>query len=114
MKNSIFSKLAIRVAVFYFTFAAFCQIVHAQSEIRFRLAHDTVIIVSLMANEQGPFDFMLDTGTTTTVVDPSIAHQLSLVPLNQSRLNTVGGSQTLTRSSMRTLPAGTVHAENLE
>jgi predicted aspartyl protease len=114
MKNTKCKKILIRLAAFYFILAGFCQTVDAQSEVRFRLAHDTVIVVSLMANDQGPFDFVLDTGTDTSVVDPSVARQLSLAPLGQIELNTMSGVQTLTRSSLRTLAVGPAHVENVE
>lgn len=114
MKNTPFAGLAIRVALFCFTLAGLCQSAQAQSEMRFRLVHDTVIILSLMANDQGPYDFMLDTGTETTIVDPSLAHQLSLAALDRIQLATLAGNQTLTRSSLRSLGSGPARAENLE
>ena len=114
MKNTNCTKYAIRLAAFYFIFAGFSQTVHAQSEIKFRLAHDTVIIVSMLVNGQGPFDFVLDTGTDTSIVDPSVARQASLPSLGQIELETVAGPQTLTRSSLHNLAAGPVQAENLE
>jgi predicted aspartyl protease len=114
MKNTAFARFAIQATVFYFTLPGFCQSIHAQSDIRFRLVHDTVIVVSLTANDQGPLDFVLDTGTDTSVVDPAVARQLSLVSQGQIELNTLAGVQTLTRSSLRTLAAGVAHAENVE
>ena len=50
----------------------------AQSEIRFRLVRDSIIVVSMMADKEGPFDFVLDTGADTTIVDASFASKLSL------------------------------------
>ena len=114
MKNTSCSKFAIRAAVFYFSLAGFSQSVDAQSEVRFRLVRDTVIVVSLLANNQGPFDFVLDTGTDTSVVDPSVARQLSLISQGQIEVNTLAGVQTLTHSSLQTLAAGPAHVENLE
>jgi predicted aspartyl protease len=114
MKKSAFAGTALRIAVFYCTLAVACQGAHAQSAIPFRLEHDTVIVVSLMANGQGPFDFVLDTGTDTTVVDPSLARTLSLPSLGYLQLDTLGGSQTLTRSSVHSLAIGAARVENLE
>jgi hypothetical protein len=31
-------------------------------------------------NQRGPFDFMVDTGSQVTVIDPSLAAQLELKP----------------------------------
>jgi predicted aspartyl protease len=114
MKNTTLAKFAIRVAVFYFSLAGFSQSIHAQSEIKVRLVHDTVVVVSMMANDQGPFDFVLDTGTDTTAVDPSVARQLSLVAKDRIELATMNGVQTLNRSFLRSLAVGSAHVENVE
>ncbi len=114
MKNTSFAGLAVRTALFCLTLAGLCQGSQAQSEIRFRLVHDTVIVVSLMANDAGPFDFVLDTGTDSTIVDPSLARQLSLPAVDRIQMTTLAGSETLTRGSMRSLGAGPAHVENLE
>jgi predicted aspartyl protease len=113
MKNTRCAGFAIRVALLYFTLAGVCQIMQAQSEIRFRLVHDAIIVVSLTADEQGPFDFVLDTGADTTIVDPTLAHQLSLVSLAPVRQTTLAGVQTLISSSLRTLAAGPARVNSL-
>jgi hypothetical protein len=46
MKNTRCAGFAIRVALLYFTLAGVCQNMEAQSEIRFRLVHDAIIVVS--------------------------------------------------------------------
>ncbi len=112
--NTACTKFVIRIAVFYFTLAGFCQSVHAQSEIRFRLVHDTVIVVSLMANDQGPFDFVLDTGTNSTVVDPQLARRLSLTAADHIRLITIAREMTVDRASIRTLSMGPANARDVE
>src|SRR3984957_10448846 len=114
MKNTACAGPAIKVALFYLIAAGVCQSIQAQSEVRFRLVHDTLIVVSLMANEEGPFDFVLDTGADTTIVDPSIAPRLSMVPLDSQQQTTLAGVQTVTRGSMRILTVGPVQGGNLE
>ena len=114
MKNKRNHRMGIAAAVFYFTFAGFCQSIQAQSQMKFRLVHDTVVIVTLTANDEGPFDFVLDTGTNTSIVDPSLARRLSLAALDRIQLTTLGGTQTVVRSSLRTLAAGPAHVENVE
>jgi hypothetical protein len=49
-----------RLALFYFIAAGVCQPIQAQSEFPFRLDRETIIVVSLMAGNDGPFDFVLD------------------------------------------------------
>jgi predicted aspartyl protease len=114
MKIKRNAKVAIWLAVFYFTFSAFCQGAEAQSEIRFRLIDDSVIVVSLMANDQGPFDFVLDTGTNSTIVDLKLASRLALTALDRIQLITVAREATVNRSSLRSLSLGATTARDVE
>jgi hypothetical protein len=113
MKKATLARLAVRAALFYFTLGAICQSIRAQSEMRFRLVHDTLVIVSLTANDQGPFDFVLDTGADTTIVDSSLANTLSLVSAGSLQQTTLAGIQTLTRSSIRSMAIGGGRVENV-
>ena len=113
MGNTILAQVVVRTALFYFTFGGICQTIHAQSEIRFRLVHNTVVIVSLTAGRQGPFDFVLDTGADTTIVDPSISVQLSFLPLDQVSQTTLARVRTLRRGLIPILSLGTANAENV-
>jgi hypothetical protein len=45
-----------------------------------RLIANALMVVPVMVNHKGPFDFMVDTGSQITVVDPSLASQLDLKP----------------------------------
>ena len=114
MKNIGCAGLAIRIALFYLTLAGTCQSAHTQPEIRFRVVQGTLVVVSLMANDEGPFDFVLDTGTNTTIVDPSLARQLSLTALDRIQLTTLAGERTQIRSSLRNPGAEPAKVENLE
>jgi hypothetical protein len=114
MKKATLAGLAVRCAVFYFTLGGICHSLWAQSEVKFRQAEKTVIVVSLTANNQGPFDFVLDTGTDTCIVEPELARQLSLVALDRLEMHTFARTQMLVRSSIGVLAAGSAHAENVE
>src|SRR5215472_4484540 len=103
-----------RTALFYLACVTACLPVEAQREVRFRLLHDTVVVVSIEVNDQGPFEFILDTGTDTTILDVGLASRLSLVPLDVMTLTTVPGKQTLVRSSVRKLALGAVAVPDLE
>jgi predicted aspartyl protease len=98
--------------LFYFTFGGVCHSIQAQSEIRFRQVHDTLVVISMMAEGAGPFDFVLDTGADTTIVDRSLARKLSLVPVSHAQQTTLVGVQTLTVSSLASLAAGPAQVEN--
>ena len=47
-------------------------------DIHFKLLCGSLILVPVMVNGSGPYDFVLDTGTSTTLIDPKLAAQLSL------------------------------------
>jgi len=113
MKYNVDLGLAVRVALFYFTLAGFGQIIRAQAEIPFRTASNTLIIIALTVNGEGPFNFIVDTGADTTIVDQSLASKVSLPPVSRVQQTTLAGVQTLARGSMQTLSAGPVKVENL-
>jgi predicted aspartyl protease len=113
MKNTRIAAFAIWVALSYSSAAGVCQGLQGQPEIHFRLVRDTVIVISLMANDQGPFAFVFDTGADTTIVDPSLAGKLSLAPLRHIQQNTLAGMQTVPVSLVDTLAAGTTQANGL-
>jgi predicted aspartyl protease len=113
MKNKAYTKLAIKIAVFYFIAGSFCQRIQAQSEIRFRLVRDSIIVVSMTADDQGPFDFVLDTGADTTILDPSLASKLSLATLGRVQQTTLTGAQALTVGRLARLSVGAAQVENL-
>jgi len=48
----------------------------ANQTIKFKLRDGYLIVVQAMVNGAGPFSFLLDTGTTRTVIDPDLARQL--------------------------------------
>ena len=48
------------------------------ASIRFRLIQRSRIIVPVTINHTGPYDFLVDTGTRFTMVDPSLAAELHL------------------------------------
>lgn len=57
--------------------------------ITFRLRDKYLMIVPAMVNGAGPFNFLLDTGATHTVIDPALARQLQLPRIGEASLTTV-------------------------
>jgi predicted aspartyl protease len=113
MRAARHTPLAIGVALVYFTLAGRCQNLPPKTELRLRLVQNTLVVVSLQVNGKSSFDFILDTGADTTIVDPSIAPELSLVSVDRVRQTTLSGVQVVTRSSMRHLSAGAVDVVDL-
>ena len=60
------------------------------ASLRFRLINGSRIIVPVVINHTGPYDFMLDTGAQITVVDPSMAEELDLKIPGAARFAGVG------------------------
>jgi predicted aspartyl protease len=58
--------------------------VETSSRVNFTTLQDFMVIVPVSINGAGPFHFLLDTGTTRTMVDRKIADQLSLPRVAQS------------------------------
>jgi predicted aspartyl protease len=105
--------VAAKVVLLFLAMSGAGQSLWAQSEVRFRLVNH-LIVVSLKSSQAGPFDFVLDTGADTTVVDPSIASRLSFVPLGGIRQTTLSSVQTVTRGSIPSLSAGSAQVDNVD
>jgi hypothetical protein len=75
------------------------------STIHFKMASDAFIVLPVKVNGAGPFEFLLDTGTSETMVDAALAAQLHLP---------VTGSATTTLVLAKSSVSRTVHADRLE
>jgi hypothetical protein len=56
---------------------------------KFRLRDGYLIVVQALVNGTGPFNFLLDTGSTRTVIDPELARQLHAPAIGDVSLTTV-------------------------
>lgn len=52
------------------------QALQSNERVKFRLLDGYLILIQTRINGAGPFDFLLDTGTTRTVIDAALARQL--------------------------------------
>ena len=57
--------------------------------VTFHLRDKYLIVVEATVNGMGPFSFLLDTGSTHTVIDPSLALQLQAPVVGEASLTTV-------------------------
>ncbi|HEV2913507.1 MAG TPA: aspartyl protease family protein [Pyrinomonadaceae bacterium] len=90
------------------------QAVRASEAVRFRLVRDHFVVVSVRLNGEGPFDFMLDTGTNSTIIDLALHGQLALPTSDRISLMTLAGSRTVPRAWLRRVALGAKAVENLE
>ncbi|HEY7404596.1 MAG TPA: aspartyl protease family protein [Candidatus Angelobacter sp.] len=101
-------------ALFYVSFATASPAPSTQDQLQFRLIQDTLVVVAIRINDLGPFDFILDTGTDTTLVDPRLASSLQLVPLDRMTLTTPIGKQVLVRTALGKVVLGSATASDVE
>jgi predicted aspartyl protease len=88
--------------------------VDEKAVLKFRLVQDFGVIVPVFINGQGPYDFLLDTGTTSTVIRPELANALRLRAVDRLMLTTVTGSQAVPRSYLESVTLGSRSAANVE
>jgi len=65
------------------------QVKQTNEIIKFRLRDGYLIVVQTMVNGTGPYSFLLDTGTTRTVIDPDLALQLRAPAIGAASITTV-------------------------
>jgi hypothetical protein len=71
-----------------------------------RLVQDALIIIPVRVNQTGPFDFMVDTGSQVTVIDPSLARELSLETQGRVGLVSVSDVAQASATVLDTLEVG--------
>jgi predicted aspartyl protease len=59
-------------------------------QVKFRVTGESIIVVPVTINGAGPFNFMLDTGTTNTLIDRKLAEELHLPSAGARRLAAPG------------------------
>ncbi len=111
MKELKFSKNLVFVATLFLI--AHGEI-FAGSEVKFKLILDYVIVIPVTINGTGPHEFLLDTGTNTTVVSAEFAERLTLRPIDRIILRSINGSQIVARSRLDCLTVGSKSTNNLE
>ncbi len=62
----------------------------------------------------GPFDFLLDTGTNTTLIEADLAAELGLVPVDRLSLTTLTGSEPVPRYFLEETRVGSASVPQLE
>ncbi len=84
----------------------------ASTAVRFNKIQNQ-LIVQVTVNGAGPFDFIFDTGASSTVIDLALAKQLGLSPIESLSVFTVAGSKTVPRYRLDSLALDSKSARNL-
>jgi len=76
------------------------------ASLRFKPSPRSQIIVPVTINHTGPFNFLVDTGTQFTMIDPSLAGELHLQPKGTAELVGVGFKTTASFARVDSLEVG--------
>jgi hypothetical protein len=79
-----------------------------------RVVAGYLLVVPVTVNGRGPWDFVVDTGTNQTVLDPALAKELRLARTGQVALNTLAGQQKVSLASVDSISVGKASVQNLE
>ena len=106
--KSCSARATLRVAVsgLFFFYVLSGVAVRAASEIPFRLAGGRFVVVPVHIDGRGPFNFLLDTGTDTTLLTPGVAARLALRPTSRVVLATPAGTRAAARAEVRAVAVG--------
>jgi hypothetical protein len=72
-----------------------------------------LMLVPVRINSQGPFLFVVDTGSTETLVSPGLAHRLGLEVGGADNIGTIGGITTSARGRIAALEVSNLRLSNL-
>jgi predicted aspartyl protease len=73
-----------------------------------------LMVVSVSINDRGPFDFLVDTGTNTTLIDPDLAKELGLTPKDNLQLASLASATNVPRYYFQTFRVGPASVSNQE
>ncbi len=82
--------------------------------VRFGRLGGKIIAVPVILNGRGPFQFVLDTGTDSSLIDAHLAQELGLNTVDQMTLLTAAGQKTVPRMFVQTASVGQAIGQDLE
>ena len=106
----------------YFLLLAFSSLLRAESpaapptltEIHFRSPRGSSIVLPVYVNDNGPFDFLMDTGSTITIVDQELLRSLNLGVIEAGTVATLAGKTPIPLAVARTVSVGPVIERKVE
>lgn len=87
----------------------------SKAEIPMRLASPAkpLVLVDVYANGRGPFQFAIDTGTSTTAISPEVAQQLGIDGSTIGPLTTGGSQVNVTAGNLKSFQLGGARIDDL-
>jgi predicted aspartyl protease len=86
----------------------------ADTSVAFKMVTGRLVVVPVLIDNRGPFDFVLDTGTNTTVVDTELARLLGVRPIDRVSMTSPGGTRIVPRVRLQSLTLGPKVVQDLE
>jgi len=87
---------------------------NSSTRLRVRTIAGYLMVVGVYINDRGPFDFMIDTGSNTTLIDPRLATELALRPRDTLKLASLASAVNVPRYYLQTFRVGPASISNLE
>jgi Aspartyl protease len=84
------------------------------THLRVRTIAGYLMVVSVSINDRGPFDFLIDTGTNTTLIDPQLAAELKVQPRDTLKLASLASATDVPRYYFQTFRVGPASVSNQE
>jgi predicted aspartyl protease len=86
----------------------------ANSVLPVRTLRGYLLVAGVTINDHGPFDFLVDTGTNTTLLDPQLAAELGVQPKDRLQLASLSNSAPVPRYFLQKVNLGPAALSNLE
>ncbi len=84
------------------------------SAIHFRSPRGSSIVLPVYMNDNGPFDFLMDTGSTITIIDPELLRSLRLDVIDGGTVTTLAGKTPIPLAVARTVSVGPLTESKVE
>jgi hypothetical protein len=116
MSSAAIKRLSLSFLLFYCVASAALQVAPdaLSTTLPARTIQGYLMIVSVRINDQGRFDFLVDTGTNSTLIDPALAKQLALQAKDKLQLSSLAKSVAVSRYFLQKLKVGPASVSNLE
>lgn len=110
-----FAKLLfLRMVLFIGLHVSTVGLISAHTSVPLRVVNGSLLVAPVSVNGQGPFDFVVDTGTNTTLIDPAFADTLALQPVGTKPLATLTGATVASRYLLNSLAIGDSQVDGIE
>jgi hypothetical protein len=87
---------------------------HSGNALPVRTLRGFLMVAQVSINDRGPFDFLVDTGSNTTLLEPELAAELGLHAKDKLQLASLASAAGVPRYFLAKLSVGTASLANLE